>query len=83
MKIPKFKYCENRRKHFICEQLGKPGRYHPTERCRNKNKNIEIKSVNNLEMEKNLIWKLPIKKTKSDTTVISTSCTRRMCETYS
>lgn len=35
----------------ICEKLGKPGRFHPMELCRNKNKlnEREIKSVNNIE----------------------------------
>lgn len=39
---------------YICERLGKPERYHPTELCRNKNRHNEIKSVNNLEMEEKL-----------------------------
>lgn len=38
----------------ICDNLGKPGRYHPIELCRNKSKHNEIKSINNLEMEEKL-----------------------------
>lgn len=39
---------------IICKRMGKPGRFHPTELCRNKIRSNEIKSVNNLEMEERL-----------------------------
>lgn len=47
---------------FICERLGKPGRYHPTELCRNKIRHNQIELVNNLEMEERLNLAIPEQK---------------------